>query len=178
MKFRTNIRIERRYWEWIKVIYPVYGAKSLSAFIEGVIFFFCYGDNPVGINIRKLLEDALDGKVFIDNPAVMAQEQRKTDFLDFVTESGFETLLLNTLCSDGDNFLQTNKKLVIQLHHEYHEWRGETLTDEELFGLVSIWRDIVKANGKFRTAYANFNVRRYAEYQANKAIAERAADME
>lgn len=178
MKFRTNILVNRTCWEWVKMIYPLYGAKSLSAFIDGFISYLCLGENPPGINIRKLLEDALDGKVFIDNPAVMAQEQRKTDFLDFVTESGFETLLLNTLCSDGDNFLQTNKKLVIQLHHEYHEWRGETLTDEELFGLVSIWRDIVKANGKFRTAYANFNVRRYAEYQANKAIAERAADME
>lgn len=178
MKFRTNILVNRTCWELVKEIYPLYGAQSLSALIDGLLYFFCYGDNPPGINIRKLLEDALGGKVFAENPAVIAQEKRTTDFLEFVTESGFEALLLETLCSNGDNFLQTNKNLVIQLHHEYHEWCGETLTDDELFELVSIWRDIVKTNGKFRTAYANFNSWRYAEYQAKKAIAERAADME
>lgn len=172
MKFRSTIRIERSYWEWVKLIYPLYGAKSLSAFIEGLLFFFCYGENPQGINIKKLLSDALDGKVFVDNPVVLQLESRKKKFLQFVSESGFERNLLDNLIIDGESFLQTNETLVIQLHHEYKEWTDDVLTDTELAELISLWCEIVKSNGKYRAAVAQYNSQRYARYKANQAKAE------
>lgn len=165
MKFRTNIRIERNYWDWIKVIYPIYGAKSLSAFIEGILFFFCYGDNPSGINIRKLFTDALEGKVFVDNPAVVQQDKIRNDFMEFLSET-YETTMLQILCSDGDAFITKYHTLALNIQTQFRNIYEYTLTDSELQELVALWVDSVKSNGKYREAYAEYNALRLAKERA------------
>lgn len=165
MKFRSTIRIERNYWDWIKLIYPIYGAKSLSAFIEGILFFFCYGDNPSGINIRKLFTDALDGKVFVDNPSVVQQDKIKSDFMELISEN-YEGTMLEQLCSSGDGFLESNIRLRLNIQHQFQLIYEHTLTDSELRELVALWCDSVKANGKYRAAYAEYNALRLAKERA------------
>ena len=171
MKFRSTIRIERNYWDWIKMIYPIYGAKSLSAFIEGILFFFCYGDNPSGINIRKLFTDALEGKVLnegkvcANNPVVVQQDKIKSDFMEFIAET-YEGTMLNLLCSDGDDFIKKRSMLALNIQTQFSNTYEHTLTDSELRELVALWCDAVKANGKYREAYAEYNALRLAKERA------------
>ena len=165
MKFRSTIRIERSYWDWIKLIYPIYGAKSLSAFIEGILFFFCYGDNPSGINIRKLFTDALEGKVFVDNPAVVQQDKIKADFMELISEN-YEGTMLEQLCSSGDDFMNMNIRLRLNIQHQFQVVYEYTLTDSEIQELVALWVDSVKRNGKYREAYAEYNALRLAKERA------------
>lgn len=165
MKFRSTIRIERSYWDWIKLIYPIYGAKSLSALIEGILFFFCYGDNPSGINIRKLFADALEGKVYANNPVVVQQDKIKNDFMEFIAET-YEDTMLELLCSDGDDFIKKRSMLALNIQTQFSSTYGYTLTDSELQELVALWCDAVKANGKYREAYAEYNAFRLAKERA------------
>ena len=168
MKFRSTIRVERTSWEYVKKIYPVYGAKNLSALIDGLLYFFCYAQNPPEVDIRRLLQDALDGKVYAHNPEVLAADQLRSNWLEFVEETHEQTML-ELLCRDGDNFLaqDAHSRLRLNIQKQFAALHDYVLTDSELLQLFAVWRDVVKKNGKYREEYAKYNAHRLAKAAAD-----------
>ena len=168
MKFRTNILVERTTWEFVKQIYPVYGAKSLSAFINGLLYFFSYAQNPPEVDVRRLLQDALDGKVYAQNPEVLAADQLRFNWLEFIEETHEQTML-ELLCCDGDYFLaqDAHSRLRLNIQKQFAAQHNYVLTDSELLQLFAVWRDIVKKNGKYREEYAKYNAHRLAKVTAD-----------
>lgn len=135
----------------MKKIYPVYGAKNLSALINGLLHFFAYCENPPEVDIRRLLQDALAGKVYVDNPEVLKADQIRTDFLEFVQET-YEEVMLPQLCEDLD-FIRENHVLRLNILRTFAEEYDHVLTEAELYDLFAVWRDQMEQSGKFRAAY-------------------------
>lgn len=159
--------VDRGCWEYVKKIYPVYGAKSLSALVNGLVYFFCYAQNPPEVDVRRLLQDALDGKVYARNPEVLAADKLRSNWLEFVEETHEQTML-ELLCCDGDYFLAQNEHSTLRLNiqKQFAELHNYVLTDSELLQLFAVWRDIVKQNGKYREEYAKYNAHRLAKATA------------
>lgn len=164
MKFRSTIRVERATWEYVKKIYPVYGAKNLSAFINGLLHFFAYSTNPPEVDIRRLLTDALAGRVYVENPEIIRADQIRTDFLELVAEN-YEDTMLSQLCRDED-FLTHNEILRLNLMSQMEAQYEHVVTDSELNALFSMWKDTMKQNGKYREAYGQYNKDRLAAERA------------
>ena len=159
--------VDRGCWEYIKKIYPVYGAKSLSALVNGLVYYFCYAQNPPEVDVRRLLQDALDGKVYARNPEVLAADKLRSNWLEFVEETHEQTML-ELLCCDGDYFLAQDEHSTLRLNiqKQFAELHDYVLTDSELLQLFAVWRDIVKTNGKYREEYAKYNAHRLAKATA------------
>lgn len=159
--------VDRGCWEYVKKIYPVYGAKSLSALVNGLVYYFCYAQNPPEVDVRRLLQDALDGKVYVRNPEVLAADKLRSNWLEFVEETHEQTML-ELLCCDGDYFLAQDEHSTLRLNiqKQFAELHNYVLTDSELLQLFAVWRDIVKQNGKYREEYAKYNAHRLAKVTA------------
>lgn len=156
--------MERTTWEYVKEIYPVYGAKSLSALFNGLIHFFTYGTNPPEVDIRRLLTDALAGKVYVDNPEILRADRMRNDFLSLVSEN-YEETMLEQLCV-SDNFLSENEALRMNIISKMRVEYEQIVTDEELDALFSMWKTEVRNNGKYREAYGQYNQHRIAAVRA------------
>ena len=156
--------MERSTWEYVKKIYPVYGAKGLSALINGLIHFFSYAENPPEVDIRRLLQDALDGKVYANNPEILAAEQRQHDFLDLISDM-YEPTMLDQLCVD-DDFILKNHVLRLNIQRHFTELYDYVLTDSEIWDLFCVWRDMVRTTGNYRKAYGEYNNKRLARERA------------
>ena len=159
--------VDRGCWEYIKKIYPVYGAKSLSALVNGLVYYFCYAQNPPEVDVRRLLQDALDGKVYAHNPEVLAADKLRSNWLEYIEETHEQTML-ELLCCDGDYFLAQDEHSTLRLNiqKQFAELHNYVLTDSELLQLFAVWRDIVKTNGKYREEYAKYNAHRLAKATA------------
>lgn len=150
----------------MKKIYPLYGAKNLSALINGLLHFFAYSENPSEVDIRRLLSDALTGKVYVENPAVLRADMVRTDFLEFIAET-YEETMLSQLCRDYD-FLDKNSLLRLNIQHGLSEAYDHTITDAELDELFVAWRDTMVQSGKYREAYKEYNEARLARARAKQ----------
>lgn len=158
--------MEKSTWEYVKKIYPVYGAKNLSALINGLLHFFTFCENPPEVDVRRLLQDALAGKVYSDNPAVLKADQVRTDFLEFISET-YESTMLQQLCQDWD-FLRSNTMMQLNIQRGFSEAYEYVLTDAELFDLFAVWRDQMEQSGKYRAAYREYNDDRLARERAKQ----------
>lgn len=168
MKYRTSFWLKKADVEFVRNIYPIYGAKNLSALINGLLYFFSYAQNPPEVDIRRLLQDALEGKVFAQNPEVIKADQILRDFLEYIEEND-EAGMLSDLCKNGDGFLSLPKWEKKRLHmlNEIRKYYGYVLTESELLDMYAQWVGIVKSNGKFREAYASWTMERLAQCRYN-----------
>lgn len=166
MKYRTSFWLKKADVEFVRNICPIYGAKNLSALINGLLYFFSYAQNPPEVDIRRLLSDALAGKVYVENPAVLRADTVRTDFLEFIAET-YEETMLSQVCRDYD-FLDKNLLLRLNIQHGLSEAYGHTITDAELDELFTVWRDTVVQSGKYREAYKEYNEARLARARAKQ----------
>ena len=165
MKYRTSFWLIKDDVDFVRKIYPVYGAKNLSAFINGLLHYFAFAENPPGVDIRRLIQDANEGKVYANNPVVVQQDKIRNDFMEFIAETHEDTML-ELLCSDGDDFIKKRSMLSLNIQTQFSSTYEYTLTDSELQELVALWCDEMKANGKYREAYAEYNALRLAKERA------------
>lgn len=62
MKRRTSFFLDFELVQDVKKIYASYGAKNLSALVNGFFYYLVYGENPVnGVDIALLFQDCLSG---------------------------------------------------------------------------------------------------------------------
>lgn len=144
----------------MRKIYPIYGAKNLSALVNGLLHFFAFSENPAGIDIRRLLQDAVAGRVYAANPEILRRDSLRTDFMEFISET-YEDTMLSQLCRDFD-FLAKNPMLCRNIQHGLAEGYDRIITDSELQYLFECWRDVMVESGKYRAAYKEYNSERRA----------------
>lgn len=164
MKYRTSFWLKKKDVDYVRKIYPIYGAKNLSALINGILHYFAYAENPPGVDIHRLLQDAVAGRVYVENPEIVHADQIRNDFFEMVTEN-YEYTMLSLLCED-ENFLSRNKSLRSSLQYVMATQYEHIITDAELDVLFAQWKDAVKQNGKFREVYGQNIKDRFARAKA------------
>ena len=82
MAYRTSFWAKRELVEEAKKIGAIYGAKNLSAFINGFFHYLAFSENPHnGINIHRLLEDALSGNISKTRVAELRSGENRRQFV-------------------------------------------------------------------------------------------------
>ena len=123
--------------------------------------------DPVGSKGEAILDYSIYDahQAGFETVVIIIKEAIKNDFMEFIAET-YEGTMLNLLCSDGDDFIKKRSMLALNIQTQFSSTYEYTLTDSELQELVALWCDEVKANGKYREAYAEYNALRLAKERA------------
>lgn len=164
----TTFRINPELKEYVKEIYPDYGAKSMSAFFNGILYAARYGmDLPGSMEGMKFLRDVIAGncktkhEVLIKRAELVADIRKKFyAFLDTWNEGMF---LLNCVCN-GLEMYTNSESWIDYVADEFNQRYDIVILPREIKKLTFEWFNDADAAGRTRDVYIKAIRKRRKEF--------------
>lgn len=157
MIVKTSLNLNLHLRDEVKLICGTYGAKNLSALVNGFFYYMCHLENPQnGVDIRRCMEDCLSGNVVKSkHPSILVDKKKAAAAFKF-----FEEVL------GGDSYLYVLRKRgirnVLQSHLMIHDLCVETydslgvvILEDEMRRYLRDWYDQVKHTSRFEAVELN-----------------------
>ena len=89
MQVKTSLNLNLYLRDEVKMICGTYGAKNLSALVNGFFYYLCHLKNPQnGVDIERCMRDCLAGTVVKSkNPQVLADERKAQAAFSFFEDT-------------------------------------------------------------------------------------------
>lgn len=128
------------------MICGTYGAKNLSAFINGFFYYLCHLENPQnGIDIKRCLEDCLTGNILKSkHPDVLADERKAAAAFKYFEEYlGVESYLYVLRKRGIKNVLHTHSSIHELCEATYYNI-GVVILEDDMRRYLREWYDKMK----------------------------------
>lgn len=157
MAYRTSFWAKRELVEEAKKIGAIYGAKNLSAFINGFFHYLAFSENPHnGINIHRLLEDALSGNISKTRVAELRSGENRRQFV-YNYLSSKRAYLAYDIRWKGINktFEILHPYLLHAMCVEMYETEKFLILEDELFKYIRDWYNEISKSPRMEAVEVN-----------------------
>lgn len=151
MEIKTSIKLNLPLRDEVKLIYGVYGVKSLSAFINGFFYYLVHQENPAnGGDIEGCIRDALSGKILkTQNPFLLAEAKEAKAVTSYLNESYGRAFLVVLRRFGVKKYLQ-NHTFIHRCCEEVYESSGIVVLEDKMQKYLADWYYAAKRQPEFK----------------------------
>ena len=169
----TTFRINPELKEYAKEIYPEYEAKSLSAFINGLLYAAKYGmDMPGSMKGMEFLSDVLSGKCTTKHEVLIRRAELaaelRTKYFKFLDTQNDGLFLLNCVCNGLERYIGSTG-WIDYIADSFYERYEIVILPKEIRQLTLEWFNDADLSGRTREVYIKEIQKRRKENAAMEA---------
>lgn len=150
MQVKTSLNLNLYLRDEVKMICGTYGAKNLSALVNGFFYYLCHLKNPQnGIDIEKCMRDALNGTIVKSRNKQLIEDARKEQLVHEYLETSWGRPLLEHIRKFGmKRFISRGnlRKFSEEIYSSY----GEIILEDDLLRYLTDWYNAAKQRPDFK----------------------------